>query len=101
MTILRVAKRSNFDKRGDAASEGGASIDEKISVLLGGGISRGTDGLKAGSIGVAPVVAAGRTHLRGLATAGAAGVKQLARDRSSFHTHRELSTKIAAPEAIT
>lgn len=52
-----------------------AVVDRKVPVLLDGGIRRGTDVLKAVALG-ARAVSIGRAHLWGLATAGAAGVKQ-------------------------
>lgn len=59
----------------DALPDVVAAIDGRIPVLLDGGIRRGTDVLKAVALG-ATAVGIGRAHLWGLATGGAAGVKQ-------------------------
>lgn len=59
----------------DALPDVVAGVDGRIPVLLDGGIRRGTDVLKAVALG-ARAVGIGRAHLWGLATAGAAGVKQ-------------------------
>ena len=66
----------------DALSEAIAAVDSRVEVFLDGGIRRGTDVLKALSLG-AHAVLLGRPVLWGLAVGGEAGVRhilQLLRD---------------------
>ena len=60
----------------DALSEVVAAVGDQIDVLMDGGIRRGTDVLKALSLG-AKAVLLGRPVLWGLAVAGEAGVQQV------------------------
>ncbi len=60
----------------DALTEIVSSVDNRVEVLLDGGIRRGTDILKALALG-AKAVLIGRPILWGLAVAGAAGVSHI------------------------